>query len=81
MKRVNPTADLMTRERNGRFEAGLDRLCQCGHTLGVHVAGGHECIVADAAPTAAPTAPVCQCEKFRATPKLARKRRSPLTPK
>jgi hypothetical protein len=36
----------------------FDRLCECGHRLGDHVAGGFECGLFDH--TAG-----CQCQKFR----------------
>lgn len=54
-------ADLMARERDGRFSAGFDRVCTCGHTLGAHTAARpHSCIASDFDPTAID----CQCERF-----------------
>lgn len=48
------------RERaTGRYES-LKGVCACGHTKGVHVAGGHECIVDEMVKGA----PSCDCEKF-----------------
>lgn len=42
------------------YDQDWDRMCRCGHTLGVHVSGGFDCINAvegDRTP--------CGCEKFR----------------
>ena len=52
MSKRNNAADI-TRESNGRFNAGLERACVCGHRNGQHVAGGHECLED------------CECEKFK----------------
>ncbi len=62
-----------SREDDGRFQAGFDRVCVCGHTLGVHTAARpHECIAHDFAdsaglrPCVAGTAGIiCRCEKFK----------------
>jgi hypothetical protein len=54
-------ADLMAREPNGQFAAGFDRLCICGHRLGVHTAAKpHTCIAGDF-----DGATECTCERFR----------------
>jgi len=45
---------LNTRDKAGRYEAGLDRMCTCGHTNGTHIVGGHEC-----------TEFGCPCDKFK----------------
>lgn len=45
-------ADMTRDQKTGRYEAGLDRLCVCGHRNGEHTAGGHEC-------------QACECDKFR----------------
>lgn len=50
----------------------FERLCKCGHSLGVHIAGGFEC-GADAIGNKEPEAIGCKCEKFRPSGK----RRSP----
>ncbi len=42
----------------------FDRLCKCGHTLGVHIAGGFEC-GADPIGNNEPEAEGCTCRKFR----------------
>lgn len=42
----------------------FDRLCKCGHTLGVHIAGGFEC-GADARGNNEAGAEGCECQKFR----------------
>lgn len=42
------------------FDGGFDRVCRCGHTLGVHVSGGFECVNADTGDGAH-----CACVKFR----------------
>ncbi|HYE90076.1 MAG TPA: hypothetical protein VEA38_03605 [Terriglobales bacterium] len=50
------------------FEGQWDRLCVCGHRLGVHTADApHECMVRDFDKTAAP----CDCMKFRPSRKRA----------
>jgi hypothetical protein len=54
-------ADLMARGPDGRWEAGFDRLCVCGHRLGLHTAARpHTCIASDFDP-----AIECACERFR----------------
>lgn len=45
----------------GYFE-NFDRLCKCGHSLGAHIAGGHEC-AADV--LSHPETKGCDCKKFR----------------
>lgn len=56
----------------------FDRVCECGHTLGIHCAGGFDCF---ACPPGKGPFPVegltehCTCQKF----KPQRKRRTPLT--
>lgn len=42
----------------------FDRLCKCGHSLGVHIAGGYDC-GADAKGNNEPEAEGCTCERFR----------------
>ena len=39
---------------------GFDRICKCGHTLGIHIAGGFECGGKD-----------CTCQKFKPSGKRA----------
>jgi hypothetical protein len=49
--------------RNGRytFDGDFDRLCRCGHTLGVHLAEApHDCIARDFQPGVE-----CDCVKFQ----------------
>lgn len=50
----------------GRFSfwGDFDRLCKCGHSLGVHVAGGFDC-GADPIGSEEPDAEGCQCQRFR----------------
>jgi hypothetical protein len=61
-KAAGTPADLMAREDNGRFAAGFERLCTCGHTLGVHAAANpRSCFAGDFDPTVD-----CDCERFRA---------------
>lgn len=61
-------ADLMAREDNGQFAAGFDRLCTCGHTLGMHTAARpHECIASDFVATLD-----CDCTKFNRAVKKTR---------
>lgn len=38
------------------FWNDFERLCKCGHTLGVHIAGGFECGIDEAIG--------CKCERF-----------------
>jgi len=61
---------------NGQYAyfGNFDRLCVCGHTLGVHIAGGFECGI-DAKHTE-PAAVGCQCQKFR--PSRRKQRAEPL---
>lgn len=62
--------DLMARSRDGRFAAGFDRPCVCGHTLGVHTAAApHVCIAGDFDPSID-----CSCERFERArgPKVVR---------
>lgn len=65
--------DTQHRDRaNGQYaHADFDRLCRCGHTLGVHtadrVAGVQECLncdIGDGTP--------CDCQSFRPAPKKRR---------
>lgn len=68
----------MTKRQNTYREPGtgrysyfgdFDRLCRCGHSLGVHVAGGFECGAdpygKDEHGRSEPEAAGCTCEKFR----------------
>jgi hypothetical protein len=58
----------MNRNRlSGRYEfdGDLTRACKCGHRLGVHLAGGKECIVHDA------DYGIGQCECTRFRPRVA----------
>lgn len=51
---------------NGQFaySSDFDRLCRCGHTLGVHTGEApHECINEDS--FAGGTGEPCACVKFR----------------
>ena len=47
----------------------FDRLCKCGHTLGVHIAGGFECGAdpygKDEHGRSEPEAAGCTCQKFK----------------
>lgn len=54
------------REPSGRFAYWnkFDRLCTCGHTLGVHVAGGFDCLNGTKSVPGASGDP-CKCEKFK----------------
>jgi hypothetical protein len=44
------------------FDNNFDRMCVCGHTLGVHVHGGWDCGLN---PTDHPETEGCTCQKFR----------------
>lgn len=46
------------------FDGDLDRLCRCGHSLGVHASGGYYCGI-DARASGQPEAIGCKCERFR----------------
>lgn len=57
------------RDTNGQYAyfGGFDRLCVCGHTLGIHCAGGFDCFAGPPG-TAFPIEGLterCKCEKFR----------------
>jgi hypothetical protein len=41
------------------------RMCRCGHTLGVHVAGGFDCLNAETSIGPEHTGEPCDCQKFR----------------
>lgn len=47
---------------NGQYayDGDFDRLCTCGHTLGIHIAGGFECINIDLG-----DGTDCDCRKFK----------------
>jgi hypothetical protein len=54
------------------FQNDWDRLCRCGHELGVHGEGGFDCFNADRDNIGAPyagrfPATSCGCMKFRPT--------------
>lgn len=57
------------------FDQDFDRLCKCGHSLGVHSSGGFYCD-ADAIGNKEPEAIGCQCERFQPSGK---RRVSPVT--
>lgn len=59
MKRGENYRDPVTGQYD--FDGDWDRVCVCGHRLGSHIAGGHECIVHDCEPGAAE----CACPRFR----------------
>lgn len=44
------------------FDNDFNRLCKCGHSLGAHIAGGHEC---GTNPVDYPETRGCDCMKFR----------------
>lgn len=50
----------------GRYSyfGDFDRLCKCGHSLGVHIAGGYECGT-DPTGGGEPESAGCKCERFR----------------
>jgi hypothetical protein len=61
-------------ERNGQFgfDGQWDRLCTCGHRLGVHGAGGVDCLAGTNVPDDPnPRGIFCDCEKFRQSRKRA----------
>ena len=64
MKLMKTPADLMARDAStGRFRAGFDRLCICGHRLGLHAAANpRPCFVG----TGIPDDPGggCDCPRF-----------------
>lgn len=46
------------------YDGDFDRLCKCGHSLGVHSQGGYYCDT-DAIGSSEPEAIGCKCERFR----------------
>ena len=46
------------------FDQDFNRLCKCGHSLGVHSSGGFYCDT-DAIGNKEPEAIGCQCERFQ----------------
>lgn len=71
------------RGADGRYEyfGGFDRVCVCGHTLGIHCAGGWDCFAVPVSETGCKDFQVeglekaCDCQKFR--PSRAKKHRVP----
>lgn len=59
----------------GQFEFDNDfgRMCRCGHTLGVHAAGGWDCLNAETGIGPEHTGEPCDCQRFR--PVRPRKRK------
>lgn len=58
------------------YDDDYDRLCKCGHSLGVHSQGGYYCAT-DPIGYGEPEAIGCKCERFRPsgarrTPPLSR---------
>lgn len=54
--------------RNGQFgfDGNWDRMCVCGHKLGVHGMGGVDCMAGTNVPDDPnPRGVWCDCEKFR----------------
>lgn len=45
------------------FRNNWGRICVCGHPLGCHIAGGHECITCDEIEWA--NGDDCDCQRFR----------------
>lgn len=45
------------------YSGDWDRMCRCGHTLGIHGGGGFDCLNGDTG--AGGTGEPCGCEKFR----------------
>lgn len=63
-KRENEYRDGAT----GRYSyfGGFDRLCVCGHTLGIHCAGGFDCFAGSNCNIPDdPGGLRCDCQKFR----------------
>lgn len=54
------------------WDGDMSRMCVCGHTLGVHCAGGFDCMNGSGCPGA--TGEPCDCQKFQ----LSRKKRGVL---
>lgn len=47
------------------FDGRWDRLCVCGHTLGVHCAGGFDCLAGtNCTNDPNPPGKFCDCQKF-----------------
>lgn len=47
------------------FQNNWKRLCVCGHNLGVHTAGGFDCLNEDNHCSPDATGDACNCHKFR----------------
>lgn len=55
-------------DRNGQYamQNNYDRICVCGHTLGVHAyAAPHDCLHGTGAETPRCPGEHCDCQKFR----------------
>ena len=64
---MTKATQLQQRRKDGRYDLSkMHLLCVCGHTLGVHVAGGHNCIAHEAWNGGTPeSVDMCDCEKFK----------------
>lgn len=67
----NATRDHVTGQY--AFDGDFGRMCRCGHTLGVHVHGGFDCLNAQAGIGPEHTGEPCDCERFRPVRKRSRK--------
>lgn len=45
------------------YSGDWDRVCRCGHTLGIHVDGGFDCLNQERG--AGGSGEPCDCERFR----------------
>lgn len=54
-------------DRNGQFayDGKFERLCICGHTLGVHAVGGFDCLAGTNCLDDPHPGKHCDCQKFR----------------
>lgn len=52
---------------NGQFafQNNWERMCVCGHTLGVHGEGGFDCLNGTGVPNQTKPRDFCDCKKFR----------------
>lgn len=57
------------------YDEDFDRMCRCGHTLGVHLAGGFDCINIER--SAGGSGEACNCTRFTPTRKRAIRKSPP----
>jgi hypothetical protein len=55
------------------FDGDFARMCTCGHTLGVHAAGGFDCLAGTGVLDDPSPGTTCECRKFRQSRRAGRR--------